>query len=140
MYCTPDDVRRLTRLLASEPDDAIVPYIEKAGARIDAYLSRRYAVPLAVPVPPIIASIAADMATSFILDEHTTERFKDQTTYGEVLFKRAQQDLDRVVAEGLLDGLPGVVLANPATSAGTRPDVATTTTGVSPLEAILTQW
>ena len=88
MYCSPEDVRRLTQLLSGDPDEAITPYIEKAGARIDAYLSRRYAVPLAV-VPPIIASIAADMAASFILDEHTTERLKDQTTYGEVLFSFA---------------------------------------------------
>lgn len=138
MYCSPDEVRRLTELLANEPDEEIIPYIEKAGARIDAYLSKRYAVPLS-SVPPIIASIAADMAASFILDEHTTERFKDQTTYGEVLFKRAQQDLERVVTDGLLDNYPGVVLAE-GVSPGVRPCIASTAKGPSPLEEVLGQW
>lgn len=140
MYCTPVEVTRLTRLLEGVDDAVITPFIEKAQARIDAYLAQRYAAPLSEPIPAIIRSIAADLSASFYLDEQTTERFKDQTTYAEVLFKRGQTDLERVVEDGLIDKLPGVILANRASPNYIRPGLATTTPKLSPMEEVLKRW
>lgn len=139
MYCTPEDVRRLSEVLAGATDADIGPFIAKAAARIDAHLARRYVVPLAEPVPPVISSIAADMAAGFMLDQAASAQSKDQVNYGELLQKRAQADLERVVDEGLLDGWPGVALRDHV-SPGNRPCLATTTPARSPLEEVLAQW
>lgn len=142
MYATPDQVRSLSELLRKYKDltdDIINAYIAKAEARVNAYLSARYLVPLVEPVPKIINSIVVDMAGAFILDEKVSERMKDQTTFAEVLMKRAEQDLEKVVEKGLIDREPGVVLAAPARTQ-TGPQMATTTPEKSPIEDVLAQW
>ncbi|SHJ60168.1 phage protein Gp36 family protein [Desulfofundulus thermosubterraneus] len=142
MYATPEQVRSLSELLRKYKDltdDIISAYIAKAEARVNAYLSARYLVPLAEPVPKIINSIVVDMTGAFILDEKVSERMKDQTTFAEVLMKRAEQDLEKVVEKGLIDREPGVVLAAPARTK-TGPQMATTTPEKSPIEDVLAQW
>jgi len=142
VYATPDQVRALSEVIrkfTDLTDEVIAGYIAKAQARIDGHLAARYRVPLAEPVPPIINSIAVDMAAAFILDEKTTERFKDQTTFAEVLMRRAEADLKAVVEKGLIDRDPGVVLAVPARPRP-GPQIAPTTPAKSPMEDVIAQW
>jgi phage gp36-like protein len=80
MYCTLEDLLRLQpeKILLQNADDDnagefvlvppngayrnIVSHVENADAVIDSYLSGRYAVPLADPVPPIVRQISANLA------------------------------------------------------------------------------
>lgn len=143
MYCTVDQVRQLARALENENDTAdleedILSHIQKASARVDAYLSRRYAVPLPLPAPPIVASIAADMAAAFLLDQAVIVRRTEEIPYSKTLYSRAMQDIERILTEGLLDGCPGVRLRD-AVLPGSR-YIAASTRGPSPLQEVLEQW
>ncbi|WCK55426.1 DUF1320 family protein [Aneurinibacillus sp. Ricciae_BoGa-3] len=131
-YCTPDDVRPLTKLAEKKPDDYFDFYINKAVAFVDSRLSRRYNMPITGDLPPIVISICADLAASFILDQHTTERFKDQTTYGEVLYKRAVTTMERIMEHGELDFI--LPMSTGVASESNRPAIRTTMPHRSPLE------
>jgi phage gp36-like protein len=135
MYCTPDDIIPLTKLAEGEPEEYFQPYIDKAVAFIDSRLSYRYVTPIQAPIPPIIKSICADLAASYILDQHTTERYKEQTYYGDVLYKRAVVELERIIETGELDSV--VPLSSGINSSGYRPAIRSTTTGRSEMENIL---
>jgi phage gp36-like protein len=135
MYCTPDDIIPLTKLAEGEPEEYFEPYIAKAVAFVDSRLSRRYVTPFQLPVPPIVTSICADLAASYILDQHTTERYKDQTYYGEVLYKRAVSALERIMEYGELDFI--IPLSQGIGSSSYRPSVRSTTMGRSLMEDVL---
>ena len=143
MYCTPQKVREANELLQDEtlfPDEKITPWIEKVQSRIDAALKTRYAVPLAEPVPEIIASIAQDMAAGFVIANTFSNRLSQEVlNLSSQLLKRADGDLAAVVEKGLLDGLPGVLpAASPGAGAG--PALASTTPLPSPIEELIKQW
>ncbi len=142
MYATVDQVRSLSELIKKSTElteQVISSYIMKAQARIDGYLSIRYLLPFAEPVPKIISSIAADMAAAFIIDEKISEREIGKTTFADVLMKRAEKDLSGVIEKGLIDREPAVVLVAPA-GTQTGPQMATTTPGTSPMKDVLNQW
>jgi len=141
MYTTAEAVYSLCKLITEVelPGPEVEGFITKAQARIDARLRKHYRVPLNEPVPAIIASIAADMAAAMVLDKVYSDRQPNQTTLSDVYRKRAEADLDRVIEEGLLDGLPGVVKIEPPAPA-VRPALATTTPKKSPLEEALARW
>ncbi|RJQ26326.1 MAG: DUF1320 domain-containing protein, partial [Peptococcaceae bacterium] len=148
---TIDSVRALCKLIDwTEIDNSeVTEFITKAQQRIDGRLRVLYQVPLADPVPDIVQSIAADMAASFVLDKHYSERMKDQTTLSEVYYRRAMRDLEAVIEDNLLAGVAGVVLVTPP-AATTRPAIRSTTealkaeaTGTpttSPMEDVLAKW
>jgi len=126
LYCSPEDIRPLTELVYDEPDEYFTPFIKKATAYVNSRLSRRYQMPLEKDnIPPIIAEVTADLAGSYILDKHTTERYKDQTHYSDVLFKRALQSLDRIMKYGELDFM--IPLSQGKGSPSFRPSIQTTT-------------
>ncbi len=139
-YCADQDVRALCKLIDPTEIDPgeVTGFITKAETRINATLKQRYTVPLADPVPAIIQSIAADMAASFVLDKHYSDRMKDQTSLAEVYFKRAEHDLRDVVEKNLLEGEPGVVEV-PRPQPPTRKPIGSTTGSsyVSPIQAAL---
>jgi len=151
MYATVDAVRVLCKLIDQfEIDDTeVTGFITKAQQRIDGRLRVLYQVPLADPVPDVIQSIAADMAASFVLDKHYSERMKDQTTLSEVYYRRAMSDLEAVITDNLLAGIAGVVLVTPP-AAITRTALRGTTEVLkadtinapttSPIEDVLAEW
>ncbi|WP_027417644.1 phage protein Gp36 family protein [Aneurinibacillus terranovensis] len=47
-------------------------YIRKAVVFIDSRLSCRYMTPIPEPVPAIVTNLCADLAASFIFDQHMT--------------------------------------------------------------------
>jgi len=141
MYSSIGAVRGLCHLITNEEisDKEVIDFIIKAQGRIDARLRQLYRIPLNGPVPEIINSIATDMAASFVLDKWYSDRRPDQTSLADVYMKRAEKDLETVIKENLLDGLPGIVKLEPPTP-NARPAVASTTPGKSPLEDVLTKW
>lgn len=140
MYCTPEDIRSENELLRDEeifPDSSILPYIQRSQVRIESKLSKRYQVPLAEPVPEIVKTIAVEMACGFVLIGETASRsIQEIFTLGNSKIKRADTDLEDLVAQGLLDSLPGIVLAT-APGNDTRPRIGSTTPGKSPIEEAL---
>jgi len=136
MYTTIDAVRVLCKLIDQFEinDTEVTGFIIKAQQRIDGRLRVLYQVPLADPVPDIIQSIAADMAASFVLDKHYSERMKDQTTLSEVYYRRAMEDLEAVIENNLLAGLSGVELIIPP-GVMTRPAIRSTTEALKTSEA-----
>lgn len=141
MYTTTQSVRDLCTLITADEigDPEVQGFITKAESRINARLRRHYKVPLVNPVPDIISSIAADMAASMVLDKRYSDRAPDQTSLAQVYMRRGEADLERVINEGLLDGLPGVVKIEPPTPAA-RPAMATTTPKKSQMEEALSKW
>lgn len=135
MYCAPDDIRMLTELVQGEEDEYFIPYIKKASVYIDSRLSR-YVTPL-VNVPLVLVSVCADLAASYIVDQHTTERFKDQTTYGSTLYRRAITMLHEVLESGELDfTLP---LRSEQRRSG-NVAIRSTTPRKSPLQQAMEKW
>ena len=139
-YCTPDNLREDNELLRDNdvfPDSLLNPYILKCQARIDSKLSERYQVPLTDPVPEIIKTIEVEMACGYVLIGETASRTsQEMINLGNGKIKRSDADLDDIVEKGLLDKLPGIVLAT-VPGRNTSPAMATTTPGKSPLEEAL---
>jgi len=128
MYCNREDVEGISKVIQTltegEEDTYINPYIIKATGDVNSRLCSRYQVPLCEPIPQVIINITSDLAASFILEEHTTERFKDQTTYGDVLYKRAIRSLDRILEFCELDNI--VNLSKGRDSSSNRPSMLST--------------
>jgi len=143
MYCTPAKVREANELLNDIEifsDEMINPFIEKSQTRIDTVLSERYRVPLNEPIPGIIQSIAQDMSAGFVLTQSFANRMsQEMLNLGNSYLKRAEADLTNVVNKILLDGLPGIELAETPSSTG-QPAMATTTPAASPIEELLKKW
>lgn len=141
MYSSIQIVRGLCHLISEEEilDSEVIDFILKAQGRIDARLRLLYQIPLRGPVPEIINSIATDMAASFVLDKRYSDRRPDQTSLADVYMRRAEKDLDRVISEDLLDGLPGIIKLQPPTPSA-RPAIATTTRNKSQIEEVLSKW
>jgi len=143
MYCSIQDVRAASELLADKniiPDERITPEITKAQGRIDAVLKKRYVVPLAEPIPQIIKSIAQDMAAGFLIaNVFSNQLGQEQINLSNQFLRRADQDLDRVMEEHQLDGLPGIRLAVRPGS-GSAPAISSTTQRPSPIERIIREW
>lgn len=143
MYCSIQDVRAASELLADKniiPDERITPEITKAQGRIDAVLKKRYVVPLAEPIPQIIKSIAQDMAAGFLIaNVFSNQLGQEQINLSNQFLRRADQDLDRVMEEHQLDGLPGIRLAVRPGS-GSAPVISSTTRQPSPIERIIREW
>ncbi len=118
--------------------------IKKAQARIDVKLRRKYMVPFVDPVPDIIETIATELAAGFLLEiDYSNRREKDEPYLAEVLIKRADDDLQDILNNSLLDGLPGVLYApaapvEPAYNA--RPAIRSTTARRSQMEGVLNRW
>lgn len=115
-YCTPDDVRALNKLFtaATFTDDYVQPFIDKAVARLEDQLQPHYMVPLQDPVPPIINSIAADMAACLLCQTHFSDRnYKEDTPMAEVYRKRAEADLSHVLDNSTLDDYDNVTKRPP---------------------------
>ncbi|MFB6364475.1 phage protein Gp36 family protein [Paenibacillus elgii] len=142
MYCTPQNVRDLHQLLseADFADDYIQKYITKAEARINDKLRPQYVVPLVDPIPDVVQSICADMAGAFLCQHHFSGvNYREDTPLADVLWKRANEDLDYVLEHSTLNGLPGVV-EQPPNVPESRRRVATTTPNPSPLTGRLQQF
>lgn len=147
-YTTEDSVRDASKLtdLEDVPVGALDGFIAKAQARIDAKLGLRYNVPFSDPVPPIIASIAQDLAAGFAIEKYYSDRPEKTEPYlAETLIKRAMHDLNEI-----LDGTMflEITSAQPTTGqAGTgntmaqvRPAVMSTTPKRSEMEGVLERW
>lgn len=130
--------------LENEPDFNADPFIKEAQARIDVKLRKKYKVPFAEPVPSIIESIATNFAAGFAIERDYSERHdKDEPYLAEVLIKRAEEDLQDILEQSLLDGLLGVEYApappvEPAELA--RPSIMSTTPQRSMMESVLSRW
>lgn len=124
-YTTEERVRVLTNMTDSdEPtSENVQQLIRKAQARVDARLRVKYKVPLIEPIPEVIKSIVEDMAGAFLLQKQYSNRpevlFRRRgcDCCGEELFldqrliQRAERDLELVIEQGLLNGLPGIEVA-----------------------------
>lgn len=102
-YATIDDVTKTYKPILSSigslPDDissidVASVYISRAESVVNAYLSRRYVVPVS-PVEPIVVHITADLSISFIL----MEQQPDVPDFFQARYDRAMKLL-----EGLRDG------------------------------------
>lgn len=115
-YCQPSDVIALNKLFEtpSFTDAYIQGFINKAVARLDNLLQPHYVVPLVDPVPPIITSIAADMAACLMCQTHFSDRnYKEDTPMAEIYRKRAESDLEHVLSHSTLDDYSNVVKRQP---------------------------
>lgn len=139
-YTTPELVQGKSKL-ENETDFNADPFIKEAQARIDTKLRRRYKVPFVDPVPSLIESIATNFAAGFAIERDYSDRPEKNEPYlAEVLIKRAEADLQDILDNALLDGLPGVEYApappvEPAELA--RPAVMSTTMKRSEMESVL---
>ncbi|HWP96415.1 MAG TPA: phage protein Gp36 family protein [Syntrophomonadaceae bacterium] len=143
MYCSIQNVRDASELLESETillDEKIGPVIQKAQGRIDSVLKSRYIVPLSEPIPLIILSIAQDMAAGFLLaNVFSNQLGQEQINLSNQFLKRADNDLDQVMADQQLDGLPGIRLAVQPGSAS-APAISSTSMRPSPIDRIIHEW
>ncbi|MEC0231291.1 phage protein Gp36 family protein [Paenibacillus alba] len=140
-YCSPQDVRDLHQLITEGdfPDADVQKYIIKAESRINDKLRVRYVVPF-TQVPDIVFSICADMAASMLCQHHFSGvNYREDTPLAEVFRKRADDDLNYVIDNNTLDGLPGVVKHEPNVAERRKP-VATTTPNPSPLKGTLREF
>ncbi len=115
-YCVPSDVIALNKLFITPAftNDYVQTFINKAVARLDNLLQPHYVVPLADPVPPIINSIAADMAAALLCQTHFSgTNYKEDTPLAEIYRKRAESDLEHVLGNSTLDDFPNVVKRQP---------------------------
>lgn len=141
-YTMEDAVREASKLTNTDdvPVGGLDSFIAKAQARIDAKLGLRYKVPFSDPVPPIIASIAQDLAAGFAVEKYYSDRpDKTEPYLAETLIKRAMSDLNEI--------LDGTMALEAATNSGgdnsvaqVRPFVMSTTPQRSPLGAVLDKW
>ncbi|WCK53842.1 DUF1320 family protein [Aneurinibacillus sp. Ricciae_BoGa-3] len=139
MYCLPADVEVLSELFRDENDDYFTWAIKKATDFMDSRLSRRYVTPITAPIPGVIAVVCADLAGSYILDKYTGERSKEQTYYGDLLFKRAVNTMERIMDNGELDF--NVPLSAGKGSSSYRPAVRSTNYGQKSLiDEALGRW
>lgn len=130
--------------LEGSDDSPIDSFIKEAQARIDTKLRRKYKVPFMNPIPPLIESIATNFAAGFAIERDYSDRpDKNEPYLAEVLIKRAEADLQDILENSLLDGLPGVEYATPPPvepSALARPAMASTTQYKSEMESVLSRW
>lgn len=115
-YCVPDDVRGLNKLFQtpSFTDDYVGGFITKAVARLNNELQPHYVIPLPDPVPPIINSIATDMAASVLCQTHFSgTNYRENTPLAELYRKRAESDLQLVLEHSTLDDYANVVKRQP---------------------------
>ena len=138
-YTTEKLVRDKSKL-ENEADFDPTDFIADAQARIDARLRKRYKVPFD-PVPAMIQSIATNFAAGFAIERDYSARPDKQAPYlAEVLIKRAEADLADILADGLLDGLPGVEYIPAAPVPNGRAAIRSTTPRPSEMERALSQW
>ncbi|KLU66308.1 hypothetical protein DEAC_c17070 [Desulfosporosinus acididurans] len=117
-YCVPSDVTALNKLFQASPtiftDSYVQTFIDKAVARLNNLLQPHYVVPLEDPVPPIINSIAADMAAALLCQTHFSGvNYRENTPMAEVYRKRAESDLEYVLENSTLDDFENVVKQQP---------------------------
>ncbi|MFB5192790.1 hypothetical protein [Alicyclobacillus fastidiosus] len=115
-YCQPSDVIALNKLFQtpSFTNVYVQVFIDKAVARLNNLLQPYYVVPLPDPVPPIINSIAADMAACLLCQTHFSDRnYKEDTPMAEMYRKRAESDLQHVLENSTLDDYPNIVKRQP---------------------------
>jgi hypothetical protein len=115
-YCEPSDVIALNKLFQTPTftPDYVQVFIDKAVARLENQLQPHYLVPLPDPVPPIINSIAADMAACLICQTHFSgTNYREDTPMAEVYRKRAEADLTHVLDNSTLDDYTNVVKRQP---------------------------
>lgn len=115
-YCQPADVTALNKLFqtATFTDAYVQTFIDKAVARLNNQLQPHYIVPLPDPVPPIINSIAVDMAACLICQTHFSDRnYKEDVPWAEVYRKRADSDLRFTLENSTLDDYDNVVKRQP---------------------------
>lgn len=115
-YCVPTDVTSLNKLFQTTafPDTYVQTFIDKAVPRLNNLLQPHYIVPLPDPVPPIINSIAADMAACLLCQTHFSGvNYKEDTPMAEVYRKRSEADLEHVLEHSSLDDYPNVTKREP---------------------------
>lgn len=115
-YCQPSDVTALNKLFQTPTftDAYVQTFIDKAVARLNNLLQPHYVVPLVDPVPPIINSIAADMAASLLCQTHFSGvNYKEDTPMAEIYRKRADTDLRYVLENSTLDDFDNVIKQQP---------------------------
>jgi len=141
-YCQPSDVRALHKLITEKdfPDIVVQTFVDKATARLNNLIQPYYQVPLVDPVPDIITSVTADMAASFLLQNHFSGiNYRENTPLAEVFRKRAEADLAHMLEHATIDGWPGVVKHEPDVPE-MRPRFASSTPGQSHLKHRLKQF
>ena len=90
-YCTYTDlverfgVVEISQLTSQQgPCPAVFSAIADAEAQIDCYVAKRYALPLATPVPDAIKRCACELARYFLWDDKSTDhvrmRYEDAIT------------------------------------------------------------
>lgn len=115
-YCLPSDVTALNKLFQPPTftDDYVQVFINKAVARLNNLLQPHYVIPLPDPVPPIINSIAADMAAALLCQTHFSGvNYKEDVPMAEIYRKRAESDLQFVLENSTLDDYENVIKQQP---------------------------
>ncbi len=137
MYCAIEDVRDLCRMIEEDVmDDAQVErFIKHAQARVDQKISCLYKTPLSVPVPAIICTTTALLASSFLLDkQYSNLRDNEQLPLSKVYNDRAEAYLEDVIENRSLN----CTLAQ--TKKVNTSAILTTTPNRSPLESVIDKW
>lgn len=142
-YTTEEAVRESSKLTDTDdvPPGALNGFIIKAQARIDAKLGLNFKVPFSDPVPPMVASIAQDLAAGFAIEKYYSDRpDKTEPYLAETLIKRAMHDLDEILDGTMSLGVSGTQSDMDNSIAQQRPNILSTTPGRSALEVVLDQW
>ncbi|KEO81040.1 hypothetical protein EL26_22945 [Tumebacillus flagellatus] len=140
-YCTPDDVAGLFKPIKEDPEtfdpDYLSGFIRKAQIHINERLRPHYVVPLVEPIPEVITSICADLAASFVLENHFSDiMYREDVPLASNYRRRAQSELDHVIEFQTLDGLPGIRKHAPEVPEQRR-RVFSTTPNPSPMQGRL---
>lgn len=142
-YVSVDKVREASKLTDEEdvPEATITSFITKAQARIDAKLCLRFSTPFADPVPPLIESIAQDLAAGFLIEKYYSDRpDKTEPYLAEVLIKRAMADLDEILDGTMALEVSGATSDSNNNVVTEKPTIFSTTPRRSEMRKILDEW
>jgi|GEM_PF-4134644 Protein of unknown function (DUF1320). len=145
MYTTGERILRTSRLndASSLSTLQIEDVIGQAKNRIHSRLGKRYKVPFALPFPDVVGTIADWLAAGYLLERFYSDRKRDKEEEGlsEILIRRAEDWLDEILEDHLLDGLLGVMLGGGDSSGRiSQAMAATKPSQVSAMEDALEKW
>ena len=145
MYTTVEEVMRTSELVGEEnittPDMNDV--IKNATSRIHSRLGKRYKTPFTDPVPEAITTIASWLAGGYLLERYYGDRRHEQEKEGlaSVLIRRAEDWLDEIMEDQLLDSQPGIEIILKPNPTGSKAVIASTKPRENPeMEKILGMW
>jgi len=110
MYCTPEDVKSELWLplrakmeqkfqALGEFDSFLGGHIVRAGDFVDAYLSKVFAVPFLAPVPSVIVTATAKLATYYAM-----AAFSEKEAVGQDKYDAAFAILEALADSGVMPG------------------------------------